>query len=132
MSRTLKVVSLAAIVAVGVAASIFIMARPVDGRLAACGATATNFVDTSFDIPAANRIWEFVPGLQDSPELVSDSAPAFVVLFEGDFTSPFGGQPLQGQAERGPIKYHDVMCVVQADGTVNVYADVPRDGLKTP
>jgi hypothetical protein len=118
-----------AAVAVG---AVLLMPRTTDARLAACGATATNLVETTFDIPAANRIWEFVPGLQETPELENDSRPAFVVLFAGEFTTPFGGQPVQGEAERGPKTYRDVTCIVQADGTINVYADVPREGLVLP
>jgi len=115
-------------IAVGAA---FVSAQRADARLAACGAGGPNTVDVTFDIPAANRIWDFVPGLQETPELENDSAPAFVVLFSGNFTSPFGGT-FQGGGERAPRTYQNVMCVVQADGTVNLYADIPREGMTLP
>lgn len=130
--RTRRIVALAIAVGLAGIVGVLVTARPVDARLAACGASGSNAVDVTFSIPAANRIWDFVPGLQESPELNRDDLPAFVVLFEGTYRSPFGGTIKEGVAERVQKTYENVICVVQADGTINLYADVSRVGLALP
>jgi hypothetical protein len=107
------------------------LAGPADPRLAACGA-ATNTVETSFTIPAARDIWDYFPALGKSPELENDASPAFVVVFSGDYSIPLAGGPVVGAASGQPGVYHDVICVVQANGTPNIYTGVSRQGYRHP
>jgi hypothetical protein len=82
-----------------------------DDRLTRCGATP-NEVAYAFDIPAASRMWDYLPRFGISPELSEDSEPAFVVIFKGDVRLPIGGVPGAG----GIQTVSDVVCVIKSDG----------------
>ena len=88
-----------------------------------CGADR-NVVQAEFEIPEGRDIWRRFPALGITPELESDTQPARVVVFRGayDLTGlAMGNGPT-------PTALNEVICVVQADGTVNVYSDVSRQG----
>ena len=99
-----------------------------DPRIAACGgAISGNEVSAAFDIPSAARIWDSLPSLGITPELERDNMPAFVVLFEDGYAPP----PMNVLSE-SPSVLNGVVCVVQRDGTVNLYYDVSRAGFRLP
>lgn len=102
-----------------------------DPRLAECGAL-TNTVETTFTIPAARDIWDYFPALGKSPELENDASPAFVVVFSGDYSRAIAGGPVGTSATREATVYQGVICVVQANGTPNIYTDVSREGYRQP
>ncbi len=62
------------------------------------------------------------------PGLASDDRPAFVVVFEGETKVLVASQP----NVLGFRSYNDVICVLDADGRQNVYADVSREGIRVP
>jgi hypothetical protein len=91
-----------------------------------CGGT-TNPVQQEFDIAQAKDIWKVFPAMMEAPELASDSRPAHVVVYAGNFD-------LKGLiAAPGKIPVvSDAVCVVQADGTPNLYENVSKAGAKLP
>lgn len=93
-----------------------------------CGATG-NTVAAQFKIPAASRIFDYFPHMGISPELSEDDGPAYVVVFSGDYVTPKSALApnLAPKAAQ-----QDVICVIQGDGTINVYADVSRVGYSAP
>lgn len=99
-----------------------------DPRLSQCGAdTPGNHVLVSFEIPSAGRIWDHFPAMGLAPELLSDGGPAFVAVFEGDYTGYW-----MTKAGLTPEVVQDVVCVVTGDGELNVYFNVSRAGFVAP
>jgi len=98
-------------------------AAKLSDQARACGAEG-NQVQAEFDLTAAKDVWQRFPALGISPELETDSRAAHVVVFRGDF-NPAG---LQAGAGEPPARLSRVICVVQSDGTVNLYYDVSRAG----
>lgn len=99
-----------------------------DPRLSQCGAdTPGNRVLVSFEIPAAGRIWDYFPAMGMAPELLSDGGPAFVAVFDGDYTGYW-----MTKAGLTPEVVQDVVCVVTGDGELNVYFNVSRAGFVAP
>lgn len=98
-----------------------------DPRIEACGSDLPgNSIRATFDISRAARIWEHFPMMGMAPELARDTGPAFVVVFDGEYTAPWLDE--SGR----PAVVRDAVCVVTSDGTVNVYYDVPRTGFSAP
>ncbi len=62
-----------------------------------------------------------------APELEADTNLAHVVVFRGDFSL----DGLMAGSENGNT-VSDVICIVQSDGTVNVYDNVSRAGESVP
>jgi hypothetical protein len=83
-----------------------------------------------FDVPEARSIWSVFPAMLRAPELENDVRPAHVVVFEGvfDLAGLVAGQP----GSTGPTTVTGVVCVVQADGTLNLYTKVSRAGFAAP
>ena len=105
-----------------VAVTVATAATP-DARLQKCGdGYAGNSATISFEIPDVSRIWDHLPAMKLAPELATSTGPAFVVLFD-DYT---------GLGLSGPITATSVVCVVDAAGHVNVYANVAKNGLRVP
>jgi hypothetical protein len=100
-----------------------VTAAKVSDEARACGAEG-NQVQAEFDLDEARGIWNRFPALGVTPELEGDSRPAHVVVFRGQF-DPRG---LAFGTEREPPMMSRVLCVVQEDGTVNLYYDVSRTG----
>lgn len=120
--RELGAVTLGVLLGLAVIAPIATAARLSD-QAKACGAEG-NQVQGEFDLKAASDVWQRFPALGITPELETDSRPAHVVVFRGDF-NPAG---LQAGAGQPPDRLSRVICVVQDDGTVNLYFDVSRAG----
>jgi len=99
-----------------------------DERLSRCGADLIgNRVSTAFAIDSAADIWNYLPAMGRAPELEEDSNPAFVVIFDGDYRAAWLDRNVL--AERTVT---GVVCVLTSDGSVNIYYDVSRDGLRLP
>ena len=83
-----------------------------------------------FDIPAARSVWTVFPAMLRAPELENDLRPAHVVVFEGvfDLAGLVAAQP----GTSGQAAATGVVCVVQADGTLNLYTKVSRAGYAAP
>ena len=95
-----------------------------------CGATDDNKVQAEFDVQAAKEIWTRFPAMLQAPELEVDDRPAHVVVFAGDYDARgmMTGNPLAVDPSNALAHQREVVCVVQSDGTVNVYTDVSRRG----
>jgi hypothetical protein len=109
-----------------------LVAQPIaaaSAKATQCGASGRNSVSSQFAIPAASRIFDYFPNMGKSPELSADDQPAYVVVFNNPYVAPV--RVAQGRAATLAAQ-QDVICVLQADGTVNVYADVSRVGFKGP
>jgi hypothetical protein len=119
----------AVVTAVATAAAIFVPGvvgiAKSDAALA-CGGQG-NDIETEFDIARPSDIWRVFPAMLRAPALEDDTEPAHVVVFRGDVNldamvrAP-GNVPLVS----------DAVCVVQSDGTVNLYDSVSKAGAKLP
>lgn len=89
----------------------------------ACGAEG-NSVQGEFDLDHARGVWRHFPALGITPELEGDNRPAHVVVFKGQF-DPRG---MAFGTDQTPPMMSRVLCVVQQDGTINLYYDVSRTG----
>lgn len=122
MRHLKRLVLLVWVASLVVAVTITTAATP-DPRLEKCGdGYAGNSASLSFAIPDVSRIWDHLPAMKLAPELATNSGPAFVVLFD-DYT---------GLGMSGPITATNVVCIVDAAGQVNVYANVSKTGLRRP
>jgi hypothetical protein len=124
MARAAAVALACLTAAAVIAPSVF--GAPPSKEALACGGTR-NKVLAEFDISRPSDIFRVFPAMLKSPELMDDPAPAHVVVFAGDFDlngmiSGPGNVPL----------VQDAVCVVQADGTVNLYDGVSRAGMNLP
>jgi hypothetical protein len=129
--RALKVKFLAAFVTVFVlmlTVGLFNTLR-ADDRLARCGAGAGggNEVAAAFEIPAASQIWNFLPALGISPELAENNAPAYVVVFAGEFRIAEAGAP----GNSGVKSLTDAVCVIREGMEPLWYSEVSRAGFQT-
>ena len=87
-----------------------------------CGGES-NTIEAEIQLDAARDVWKVLPALLKSPELEVDDRPARLIVFRGEYDSSaiaFG--------TKVPQRLSNVICVVQADGTVNLYTDVLRNG----
>lgn len=113
------------LLAAGIAVAAGVTADP---RLSQCGSDfGGNRVAASFEIPAAKDIWTVLPAMGLAPELAEDDAPAFVVIFEGDYRAAWVAGPTLAEQT-----VTNVVCVVTESGSTNVYYDVSRQGLNLP
>jgi hypothetical protein len=111
-------------VALGLAAIVPIAsASGLSDQARICGAQG-NIIQAEFDLPTAKSIWTRFPALGLTPELASDSRPAHVVVFKGAFDP----SDLRFGRAGAPDRLERVVCVIQADGVVNLYTDVSRTG----
>lgn len=120
--RELAAVTLGVLLGLAVIAPIA-SATKVSEQARACGAEG-NQIQAEFELRAGRDIWQRFPALGITPELETDERPAWVVVFRGDF-DPAG---LQFGAGDPADRLSRVLCVVQSDGTVNLYFDVSRAG----
>lgn len=92
----------------------------------ACGGQ-TNQIAAEFDMTHASDIWKVFPAMLRAPELEDDKSPAHVIVFGGEYQ-------LAGMiAAAGEVPtVEDAVCVVQADGTVNLYDSVSKVGASLP
>lgn len=102
---------------------------PAEQNVAQCGGAGNSMAD-SFEIPAANEFWDYFPNAGLAPELSADDSPAYVVVFDGDYKAPAVGFKLGTSAS--DVTLSNVVCVVQSNGIVNVYFDVPQVGARRP
>jgi hypothetical protein len=102
-----------------------------DPRLSRCGVGAAggNAVGAAFEIPAANRIWEYLPALGISPELAENREPAYVVVFSGDFRVAVAGTP---DHPGGIRTVNNALCVIRQNEQPIWYSDVSRAGFRAP
>lgn len=110
-----------------------VAARPIAAAAAkadACGNSPVNSIGAQFAIPAASKIFDYFPYMGKTPELSRDDQPAYVVVFDGTYTAGWAAVD-QGHPTT-PRTYQDVICVIQSDGTVNLYAYVSRVGFTAP
>lgn len=87
-----------------------------------CGGES-NTIEADIQLDAARDVWKILPALGKSPELEVDDRPARLIVFSGEFDSS-----AIGFATKVPARLSQVICVVQADGTVNLYVNVARNG----
>jgi hypothetical protein len=124
------VVRLAAIVAaVATAAAIFVPAVVGIGKsdaALACGGQS-NDIETEFNIARPGDIWRIFPAMLRAPELEADTEPAHVVVFRGAVNLD-----AMVRAPGAVPVVTDAVCVVQGDGTVNLYDSVSKAGATLP
>jgi hypothetical protein len=101
-----------------------------DPRLTACGVglNSANVPIASFELPAASKIWDYLPELGISPELSSDNNPAFVVVFQDGFRITVAGKP----GNSGIATLSGVVCVIPSNGVPIFYSEVSRVGFHAP
>ena len=103
----------------------FAAAAQRSAQLRACGGES-NTVLAEFDLAHARDIWQRLPAMLRAPELEQDERPAHVIVFGGSFeTTDLGATGYGGPK---PQTLSDVVCVIQADGTLNIYYGVSREG----
>lgn len=117
-------------VVLGVGLGVALIAPSVGAAVAAtpaqrCGGSY-NAIQAQFDIAHASDIWQKFPALGITPELQSDLSPAHVVVFQGTFDASAMVLP-NADGAPSPV-LTEVICVVQSDGTVNLYSNVSRQG----
>ena len=120
-------------VAVGVLVALFtvpIVLVSADGMsdVEFCGGSpGKNVALEQFSIAAARDIWLEFPALARSPELESDT-PARVVVFRDGYDAKAAG--IVGNIGSRAANLDKVVCVIQADGTRTVYANVSLQGSR--
>ena len=119
MKLRIAAAALMAAVAFGACSAPGSSPSPSRGLGAACAAYSPENVLAEFMMPSASAYRDYLPKMGKSPELDSDSAPAYMVIYKG----PVSGA--HGMAS-------NAVCVVQHNGTANTYADVSRDGMALP
>ena len=102
-----------------------VLAKSMSPEARLCGAER-NTIQAEFDLDHAKGIFRVFPAMGRTPELETDGRTAHVVVFRGDF-DPSG---MQFMSEKRPPHFQRVVCVVQADGVMNLYFDVSRNGSK--
>jgi hypothetical protein len=122
----LLAIALAAITAMAIFAP-FVSGVAKSKGFIACGGDR-NQVEDDFIIARPSDIWKVFPAMLKSPELEADPNPAEVVVFAGDVD--LSGMVAAG-AEPVPT-VSDVVCIVHADGTVDLYDNVSRAGYNPP
>jgi hypothetical protein len=111
-----------------IATSAVVAQGPLDPRTSQCGSEIPgNTVAAEFTIPEASHIWDNLPLLGITPELARDDRPAYVVLFDGDYHTLMVGVP-----GLEPPSLQNVVCVITADGEINIYSNVSRVGFRAP
>jgi len=130
-----KIMSRLAPIGLGVAVGLlllapFVTADDLSVEARRCGAGPDDTVAAEFSIPSASGVWKQFPAMLRAPELEMDDRPASVVRFSGDYTpdGPVTGNPMSGSTR--PASLAGALCVIQADGTVNLYHDVSRNGSR--
>ena len=88
-------------------------------RGSVCPGYSASNVRAEFAIPKASSYRNFLPKMGRTPELDADSSPAYLVIFRGTVSTG-----------RGLVE--DAVCVVQSDGTANLYGGVSRVGILLP
>ena len=88
-----------------------------------CGGE-TNTIEADIQLAAARDVWKVLPALGISPELETDNRPAHLIIFKGEYkiSGILSGRP------GAPSRLSQVVCVIQEDGTKNLYVNVVRDG----
>ncbi len=89
-----------------------------------CGA-GDNRIAAEFALDHAADLPNHLPNMLRTPELEQDRRPAHVILFSGEFRTDLVA--MAPTIEKPPL-LNAVVCVIQADGTVNLYSDVSRAG----
>ncbi len=121
---------LAATAALAIAATSIGAGIAISGGLSdearSCGAEGNTILE-EFEVDAAKDLWKHLPKMLRAPELETDSRPAHVIVFGGDFDTK--GLDLAAPGGK-PASFQGVLCVIQADGTVNVYTDVALAGSR--
>jgi hypothetical protein len=115
-------------IAAGVAAGILVLApvaqaAKLSDEARRCGAEG-NSVEADVVLPAARDIWKVLPALGITPELESDDQPARLIVFK----DPYDPSGIQFVGDGAPKQLSQVICVIQDDGTLNLYLNVSRDG----
>lgn len=111
------------------AAIIFVPMVTGAGKSAAsisCGGEK-NAVEAEFVIDRPSDIWKVFPAMLRAPELEEDTEPARVVVFKDGYDL---NSMMSAPGKIPPV--NGVVCVVQADGTVNLYDSVSAAGAKYP
>lgn len=103
-----------------------VLSQPPSDDAIACGARQ-NRIEAEFDMARAADIWEIFPAMLRAPELEADGSPAHVVVFLGDFDM----NGMVAGRDNIPL-VQGAVCVVQSDGTPNLYDSVSRAGAKLP
>lgn len=133
MEQRFTLVGLTPIVA-GVLLGLAILApAAMAGRLSEdakrCGGE-TNTIEADIQLAAARDVWKVLPALGISPELETDNRPAHLIIFKGEYKK--GEYKISGiwlgRPGAAPNRLSQVVCVIQEDGTLNLYVNVARDG----
>ena len=98
-----------------------------DARLVACGASIQgNSVLRAFELARPDLVWNVLPAMGMAPELIDAAGPALVVVFDGEYSAPWSDD--SGKQAR----VAEAVCVVDAEGTANIYFNVSRQGMTLP
>lgn len=106
-------------------ASVLAAAPGGSGAARACGAEG-NQVAAEISLSRASDVWDHLPGMLRAPELEVDTRPAQLVVFAGSVDT----RGIEMATADKPATLQLAICVVQADGTVNLYSDVSRAGSR--
>ena len=88
-----------------------------------CGGE-TNTIEADIQLAAARDVWKVLPALGISPELETDNRPAHLIIFKGEYKI----SGISFARPGAPNRLSQVVCVIQEDGTLNLYVNVARDG----
>lgn len=129
LTRRTGLVLVAAVSALGALMAMSIgMAIATDPRAAMC---PDGKQLSSFQLPAANQIWDRIPKMEVNPEL-RNTEPVLVIVYDGEVEIMAALAPIdaahESSARTQEAAYGGVVCVV-INGQPIVYADVDLTGL---
>ena len=94
---------------------------------ALCGASDTNLPIGVVQLTSGRDIWVEFPAMRRAPRLEVDDQPATIVVFHGDYDL---GRLAPHLASSASADLGTVVCVVQGDGSVSLFTDVPTQGSR--
>lgn len=130
MRRSLLLLAITTVASAVIVASALAVTR--DPRLDACAVGLLRIeVQSAFEMPRPGDYREAIPRMGLSPELDDLPGPALVVVYRDGYPGPYWGRPGRDSAGRRPEPGTHDICIVAANGEVNVYGNVDLAGLKT-
>lgn len=99
--------------------------------MAACGGNSSlNPVLETVELVRADAIWEIVPAMRLAPELENVKGAGYAVIFANDWQGLLMGRTgLQLEVVK-PAPGTAVVCVIDGEGTPNIYTNVPLNGYR--
>jgi hypothetical protein len=93
-----------------------------------CGASGSNVPTEVVNLQSGKNIWLEFPAMRRAPVLESDDAPATLVIFTSGYDLAQVGM---GNGTPPPATaVGTVLCVIQEDGRVSLFTNVPTAGSR--